>query len=147
MEPEELQRVADAIISGQALSETGSPKEPTPKSDIQSKQEAEPSGNTSPTLHSDLPEPSFEDYLRKQHLDPEIERINAEARDLESVHEYTLDDMLTEMVEISQTLTSQLQRVLIIRSTLLDTTDAKEKVSAFLTESIHALEELRTQLQ
>ena len=147
MEPEDLQKVADAIISGQALPETLLDKESTPKSAIQSDQTTEPFENTPPSLQEIQAKPLSEDHSRKPRLDPEIERINAEARDLESVHEYTLDDMLTEMGEIAHTLTSQLRRVLTIRSTLLRTTDAKERVSAFLTASIHALEELRTQLK
>jgi len=42
---------------------------------------------------------------------------------------------------------SQLHRVLIIRSTLLNNAEARDAVFAFITESVAALEELRQLVQ
>ena len=75
--------------------------------------------------------------------DAEIDRINAEARDLERTREYSLDDMLEEMQAISNSHTSQLRRVLKIRNSLMATSDAREVILAFLCDSINALEQLK----
>ena len=75
--------------------------------------------------------------------DAEIDRINAEARDLERTREYSLDDMLEEMQAISNSHTSQLRRVLKIRNSLLASSDARDVILAFLCDSINALEQLK----
>lgn len=145
--PDDLQKVANAILAGEELSEIATDKRTPPKADIQAEQVAEPHETVSPSTQNAPPEKAGEAHQRKSTLDPEIERINAEARDLESICEYTLDDLLTEMREILRTLLSQLRRVLTIRTTIFETADAKEKVSAVLSESIDALAELRKHLK
>ena len=87
------------------------------------------------------------DPVRRKRIDPMIDRINEEGRDPTRIRPYTLDDMLEEMRAISEKHTSQLHRVLVIRSNLLNNEESRNAVFAFITDSVKALEELRELVQ
>ena len=151
MEPDVQTKLTEAIVSGKTTSdskETDCTDElPETLWDARKSKRA----NTEKTLKNedtDEPEPSMVwDPVRRKRIDPMIDQINAEGRDPTRIREYTLDDMIAEMRTISENHTSQLHRVLVIRSTLLNNAEARDAVFAFITESVAALEELRLLVQ
>ena len=143
MEHDEQVKMTEAIVSGtfhdnaekKDEKETPAPSEPAPDG-----------GEPKPTA-PEAASGTVWDPVRHKRIDPMIERINAEGRDPNRAREYTLDDMIAEMRSISENHTSQLHRVLIIRSALLNNAEARDAVFAFITESVAALEELRQLVQ
>ena len=141
MEHDEKVKLTDAIVTGTLKDDAKEPK-------AKSKPKVQKSASKASEAESEAPEIDEEpktvwDPVSHKRIDPLIERINADARDLTRVHEYTLDDMLEEMRAISEDHRSQLHRVLVIRSTLLNNAEAREAVFAFIAESVAALEELK----
>ena len=143
MEHDEQVKVTEAIVSGTFHDNAGKKNEketPVPS-------EPAPDGGEPKPKEPEADPGTVWDPVRHRRIDPMIERINAEGRDPNRVREYTLDDMIAEMRSISENHTSQLHRVLIIRSTLLNNAEARNAVFAFITESVAALEELRQFVQ
>lgn len=141
MEPNEQKKLAKDIVSGETKKSRATSKKAQAKPC-----EASPSGviqSTDPKTDSS----TVWDPVQHKRIDPLVEQINADVRDLTRVHEYTIEDMLEEMRAISAEHTSQLHRVLVIRKTVLATVEARDAVFAFITDSINALEELRELVQ
>ena len=138
METAVQEKLAKDIISGE-----------TKKKKEKSKSSKTPAQNAAKPITS---EPGSEpetvwDPVQRKRIDPLIEQINDEARDENRVLDYTIEDMLAEMRAISDEHTSQLHRVLDMRSGLLNSASARKRVLAFLTESIEDLEELKELVQ
>ena len=143
MEHDEQVKMTEAIVSGTFHGNAGEKNEketPVPS-------EPAPDGGEPKPKAPEADPGTVWDPVRHKRIDPMIERINAEGRDPNRVREYTLDDMIAEMRSISENHTSQLHRVLIIRSTLLNNAEARDAVFAFITESVAALEKLRQFVQ
>ena len=138
MEPAAQEKLTKDIVSGE-----------TKKNKKKSKSGEETTAeSTKPKTSEPESEPKrVWDPVQRKSIDPLIEQINAEARDVDRVLDYTIEDMLAEMQAISDEHTSQLQRVLEMRSDLLKSSAARDRVFAFLTESIEELEELRQLVQ
>ena len=141
MKPVDQAKLAEAVVSGTIKNDT---KKTRPKASVNAnaresveicKADEEPSDQEPATVW---------DPARRKRIDPLIEKINADNRDLDRFDEYTLEDMLEEMGAISRDHISQLRRVLEIRSTMLNTDDTRKAVAEFLTESVQAIESLKT---
>ena len=142
MNPDDLHKVADAILAGEALPEIAPNKAHTPKVVVQAVEDPKTNEITPSAIPLEPNMPPSEANHKSPRIDPEIERINAEGRNLERVTDYTLEDMLTEMREISHDHIEQLKHVLSIRSSLLNEPGAREKIVDFMTESISSLNSL-----
>ena len=138
LEPSAQEKLAKDILSGETKKN---------KKKLKTEEKSTTVSTKSKTSEPELEPKRVWDPVQRKSIDPLIEQINAEARDVDRILDYTIEDMLAEMQAISDEHTSQLQRVLEMRSDLLKSTAARDRVIAFLTESIAELEELRQLVQ